>query len=35
MMEDEGFERFIGGIENEIGKTLRLMREDLQQELSR
>ena len=35
MMEDEGFERFIGGIETDIGKTLRIMRENLQQELSR
>jgi len=34
MMEDEGFERFIGGIENQIGKKLRTMRNDLQEELA-
>jgi len=35
MMEDEGFERFVGGIETEIGKMFRMIREDLQQELAK
>ncbi|GAA5857862.1 hypothetical protein JCM5353_000413 [Sporobolomyces roseus] len=34
MMEDEGFERFVGGTENQIGKKLRMMRDDLQEELA-
>jgi len=35
MMENEGFERSIGGIETEIGKIFRMIREDLQQELAK
>jgi len=34
MMEDEGFERFIEGIENEIGKKLNTMRNDLREEVA-
>ncbi|GAA5824501.1 hypothetical protein JCM5353_000332 [Sporobolomyces roseus] len=35
MIEDEGFERLVKGIENEIGKKLRTMREDLHEELAK